>query len=238
MSHFSVLVTGDDVDAAMAPYDENLHKPRHLARTKAEIIAEGRADIERYRDSLYAEYLADPDAYAAKTTNASHLKYLREEFPKKLAWTNEQIYADAIKWIEPEDLDADGGEWSESNPQGYWDYWRIGGRWARHLPLRDGRVGHSEPLSWEWTDYPSAEHPPNDPKAYADVARKGDVNLEALEPTFAIVHNGEWVARGEMGWFDCLRDEQVPEEEWPQKWHEFVAALPDDTRLTVVDCHV
>jgi hypothetical protein len=238
VSHFSVLVTGDDVDTAMAPFDENLETARYLRRTKAQIIADERRRNEEYRDSLYAKYLADPDAYAARhgNNNPSHLRYLRDEFPAKLGWTDEQIYADAIRWHEPDELDAEGNEWSERNPVGYWDYWRVGGRWAGHLPLRNGRVGHMEPLSWEWTDYISGDKP--DALTHADVARKGDVNLEALDPTFAILHEGEWVARGEMGWFGALREERIPEEEWPQKWHEFVAALPDDTRLTVVDCHV
>lgn len=235
MSHFSVLVTGDDVESAMAPFDENLETPRYLSRTKAQIIAEGRRAIESYRDGIYAEYLADPAAYAEKrSNNPAHLRYLQDEFPTHLTWTDEQVYADAIRWCD--DLDAEGNEWSESNPQGYWDYWRVGGRWAGHLPLRNGREGHMEPLSWEWSFDGSADKP--DSTTHADVALKGDVNLEALDPTFAILHEGEWVARGEMGWFGCLRDEQVPEEEWPAKWREFVLALPAGTRLTVVDCHV
>lgn len=236
MSHFSVLVTGNDVEAAMKPFDENLETPRYMRRTKAQIIADGRREIEEYRDGLYAKYLADPDTYAATCANPAHLRYLRTEFPAHLTWDDEQVYANAIRWHEADELDADGNEWSESNPVGYWDYWRVGGRWAGHLPLRNGRDGHLEPLSWEW-DYDNAGDKP-DAATHADVALKGDVNLEALEPTFAILHEGEWVARGEMGWFGCLRDERVPEEEWPAKWHEFVLALPADTRLTVVDCHV
>jgi len=43
MSHFTVLITGDDIEAQMAPFDENLEVPRYLARTKAQIIAEGKA---------------------------------------------------------------------------------------------------------------------------------------------------------------------------------------------------
>lgn len=230
-----MLVTGDDVEAALLPYDEDRETARYMARTKAQVIADGRRRIEEYRDSLYAEYLADPAAYQAKSRNAGHLRYLAEEFPAKLTWTDEQVYADAVEYHGPDELDAEGNEWSESNPQGYWDYWRIGGRWAGHLPLRHGRVGHMEPLSWEW-EYDQADKP--NPQTHADVARKGDVNLEALDPTFAIVHDGEWVARGEMGWFGGLREEHVPESEWPKRFFQFLVALPDDTRLTVVDCHV
>jgi hypothetical protein len=236
VSHFSVLVVGDDIENQMAPFDENRETPRYMARTRAQIVADGRRSIERYRDGIYAEYLADPAKYIEEhSNNAAHIRYLRDEFPLKLAFTDEEVYADEVSW--GGDFDEDGNEWSESNPQGYWDYWRVGGRWAGHLPLRNGRDGHMEPLSWEWTDgYMAAEKP--NAETHADRARKGDVNLEALDPTFAILHDGEWVARGEMGWFGALRDEHVPEEDWPKRWHDYVADLPDDVMLTVVDCHV
>jgi hypothetical protein len=54
---------------------------------------------------------------------------------------------------------------------------------------------------------------------------------------YAVVMNGEWIAKGEMGWFGCSAD-SVAQEDWNRKVNELLDGLPDDTMLTVVDCHI
>lgn len=87
MSHFTLTVclpgtlrTSTEVKealkAAMEPFDENRETPRYVRATKADLIAEQRADIASYRDGTYAEYLADPAAYAEKVRMIQHLEYL------------------------------------------------------------------------------------------------------------------------------------------------------------------
>jgi hypothetical protein len=53
---------------------------------------------------------------------------------------------------------------STYNPDSKWDYYRIGGRWARYFPLRSGASRFhsgviSTPLSWEWKDTPADQIP-------------------------------------------------------------------------------
>lgn len=55
--------------------------------------------------------------------------------------------------------------------------------------------------------------------------------------TYAIVKDGEWIAKGEMGWWG-LSDDKVSEADWNRKVNEMLDALPDDTLITVVDCHI
>lgn len=55
--------------------------------------------------------------------------------------------------------------------------------------------------------------------------------------TYAFVKDGEWVARGEMGWFGMSSDD-VNRDEWARKFNEMLDSLPDDTEITVVDCHI
>jgi hypothetical protein len=66
------------------------------------------------------------------------------------------------------------------NPDGKWDYWRIGGRYARRLLLKVDAEGHSEPLSWEW-DGRFSDTP--DVAPGVDQAVKGAVDLSAWEPS-------------------------------------------------------
>jgi hypothetical protein len=55
--------------------------------------------------------------------------------------------------------------------------------------------------------------------------------------TFAILMEGKWYQRGEMRTFGVVSD-AVDDDEWCKKFFALLGALPDDTRLTVVDCHI
>lgn len=86
MSHFTVTValpgtlTEDQIEDALrdalAPFDENKEVPRYVKYTREGLIEKGRREIEEYKNSRYAEYLADPAAYAADVTNLRHLTYM------------------------------------------------------------------------------------------------------------------------------------------------------------------
>lgn len=55
--------------------------------------------------------------------------------------------------------------------------------------------------------------------------------------TYALVKDGQWYAKGEMGWFG-MSDDSMTQEEWNRKVNELIDGLPDDTLISVVDCHI
>lgn len=55
--------------------------------------------------------------------------------------------------------------------------------------------------------------------------------------TYAVVKDRQWYQKGEMGWFGMSSDEMT-QDEWDKKFMELFDSLPDDTMLTVVDCHI
>lgn len=55
--------------------------------------------------------------------------------------------------------------------------------------------------------------------------------------TFALVIDGKWYAKGDMGMFATVSNEKE-KDVWNKFFWETVNGLPDDTILTVVDCHV
>lgn len=127
---------GEDLDEylvrALDPFSENKEYERWVP--KAEVIARGRKAIQEYAEGrLYQEYLADPEAYAATVqNNPSHLKYLQEEFPLKLKWTDDEVYADQIQYEDSENVrESDGAVRDTYNPKSQWDWWVIGGRWEK-----------------------------------------------------------------------------------------------------------
>lgn len=55
--------------------------------------------------------------------------------------------------------------------------------------------------------------------------------------TFAFVRNGEWYASGEMGWWGVVSNEKDPEE-WSSEFNKMLDALPEDTLMSLFDCHI
>lgn len=55
--------------------------------------------------------------------------------------------------------------------------------------------------------------------------------------TYAIVKDSQWHAKGEMGWWGMSND-KITQSEWNLRINELLDGLPDDTLLTVVDCHI
>lgn len=55
--------------------------------------------------------------------------------------------------------------------------------------------------------------------------------------TFAVVKDGQWYERGQMGMFAVVYDEKAPDA-WDQQFASLLDGLPDDTLLSVYDCHI
>lgn len=55
--------------------------------------------------------------------------------------------------------------------------------------------------------------------------------------TYAVLKDGEWYEKGEMGWWGMSND-KMTDKEWAVKIGELLDGLPDNTPITVVDCHI
>lgn len=54
---------------------------------------------------------------------------------------------------------------------------------------------------------------------------------------FAIVKDGEWFEKGEMGWFAIVSNEKH-QEDWDKEVLEMIKELPEDTLISFFDCHI
>lgn len=54
---------------------------------------------------------------------------------------------------------------------------------------------------------------------------------------YAILHEGQWLERGEMGMFGMSND-KVDKNDWVRFAWSVIDGLPDDARLCAVDCHI
>lgn len=210
MSHFSVLVIGENPEEQLAPFDENIKLPRYVAYTKSQLIEKARKELEEYKNSIYAEFLADKEKYKRENDNLQHIEYLEKIFPEKLMQSDEELYQREIIFYNPKDVGKEGELYSIYNPKSKWDWYSLGGRWNGLITLQNGET--------------------------VNQAKKKEIaNLDTLIP-FAILKNGEWFEKGEMVWFGFVNNEKE-EEQWVLEVKKLLLDLPEDTLISIYDCH-
>ena len=230
MSHFCVAVFTDgrkSIEELLAPYDEGISVPTYIKETKFEAIKRIRQEIaDCVTSGPYGQWLSDKEEYEKGCKNEAHLNYLQNEFPKKLLWTDEDCYKDAIKYLEADELDEDGNILSNYNPKSKWDWYSVGGRWAGMLHATSGTHGDG-----------SAFNPNPKREGFYDSAKVADITFADDFETFAVITpDGEWHEKGKMGWFGITTDEK---EGWKDAYKEaFLDNADPEWFLTIVDCHI
>lgn len=65
-----------------------------------------------------------------------------------------------------------------------------------------------------------------------------DDKIAAVTPltTHAVLMDGKWYERGEMGWWGHINDDKG--KQWEEEFEKLFNSLPADKWLTVVDCHI
>lgn len=199
MSHFTVMVIGDDPVGQLAPYNENL-----------------RMD----------EYIVGPVPDEEKDRMVEY--YVRNNYDLKNK-TFEEIYEKhGLNWNDNAWRKDENGvlqEYSTYNPKSKWDWYVLGGRWSGLIQLKEGTEG-IEGESGVFNN-----------EIGIDAALKGDIaNLDEIR-TFAVVKDGQWYERGEMGWWAMVSNEKS-EDEWEAEFKKLLDGLPDDTLISIYDCHI
>jgi hypothetical protein len=148
-------------------------------------------------------------------------------------------------WNGVTEWDEEGWPISTSNPEGKWDYWRVGGRWDYAWVLKEG--GEQGPLESSHNDWDNAK-PPQHGRVTTNNARKRDINPESIGLTFSYMDlEGEWhdreiwteVENSSKEWYGGRDWEysKVPENEWGVEFFGWLASLPADTWLVCIDYH-
>ena len=211
MSHFCVYVFHDEnttVDELLAPYDENIEFAPYVLYTKEQAIAKVRSEIEDFRNGIYKEYLEDPVKYKENWGHIkTHIDYLENEFPKKLNWTDEECYEDIAKWKREDGMVAEDGSILST---------------------------YNPKAEWDWYQVGGRWRG----RIPGDKVKMSEVDIDTIDTPYAFVTtDGEWVERGEMGWFGISSNE-MNEDEWDAKFREYLKTLDKDIILTLVDCHI
>ncbi len=98
-----------------------------------------------------------------------------------------------------------------SNPNAKWDWYSEGGRWSGYLTNKEGKTTDIELLTevdWDKTDTPFCF-----------------VNAE-----------GEWIERGEMGWFAMVANEKK-KADWESEFKAYVQSLLIDNEANEIEVY-
>lgn len=180
MSHFCVLVTGNDIEAALAPFQENnmgdcpaqylaFHDVEDENRTKYENESTERITMPDGGMLLpWDEVFRVPGAFGTGGGShkaPEHLERRQVPFKETFA-TFEQFMSDWCGHTQRDPKTGRYGYWE--NPQKKWDWYSVGGRWGGSLKLKPGAEGTSAPRRWD--------SPEDAPDNGVDQARAGDVD--------------------------------------------------------------
>lgn len=125
-----------------------------------------------------------------------------------------------------EECKGTGKYTSTRNPKSKWDWWVIGGRWDG---VTTGGPGHDRnnpaPLSAR--------------ELAGNVTRASDLAADSSSsriPYALVTPDGEWHARGQMGWFGMSSGDE-PRKEWETRVRGLYAQH-QDALVVGVDCHI
>lgn len=259
MSHFVVLVTRTDEE----PLEEQL-EPFYEQGEEGDYFMEKEYYLERDEKEVEDWIRQEIDTYESRINNRDTSEDNKDWFKqelRKLKRINKMQSLDekmkALQKYEGGGLDEEGLYWL-NNPNAKWDWWVEGGRWNKWLVKKDGTrcnrclVGeidfdgmkraeiedHSKYYDKEIVKAKEEERKPffygfeNTPTKEEWVAK-----FKPWISPYAVLHEGEWMGKGEMGWWG-IDDPNCSDEEWEEKFQDFIKELAPQTEITVVDCHI
>ncbi len=199
MSHFTVLIIGENPEKQLAPFNENIEMPEYVKNPVSDdekkrmidyYVKEKGFKYDNNFDELYRKYGDDWNSY---------------------------------RWRKH--TDGSWHEYSTYNPNSKWDWYQLGGRWSGLIKLKPGKNGKKGKAGV------------GDNEVGIDQALKGDIsNLQELK-TFAVLKDGKWYERGEMGWWGVVLNEK-DKDEWDTQFDVLIKSLPDNTLISIYDCHI
>ena len=282
MSHFTVLVIGNNQEEQLSHYDESIEVEEY------EVIEVSQEDKE-----LFRQYCIED-------------RKMTESVPFDLAYHDHGLDWNNAKWRKSED--GIWREYSTYNPKSKFDWYSLGGRWTGFFKVKENvvatvgipgvfgthamdgfadqllkkdidiegmyseavknaeedynkfesvRAGRELP-SWEeirnkFDNIGQAQEEYRSHQVVKDlvssgfcygefesyrVAKDEFINRKKLScfVPFAVVKDGQWFERGNMGWWGMVSGE-LDKDEWNNKFYDLFNSSSDDTLLSIYDCH-
>lgn len=293
MSHFTVMVIGDNPEEQLAPYSEHIETEPRIRKEVSEEDKQEMIDFYKNPEKGGHEYPTFDELYENHGDD----------------WNGNSWEKRDGKWVEV----------TTYNPNSKWDWYVLGGRWAGYFKLKEGAegitgvldpmttpanpgyvdaalkkdidfegmkedsakeagewydkvmnvIGHIEPNK-PWSDFikrlEAKEITIEEARSqYHTQPRIAALNTPAVREklgyifeadnylvsreeyvkkaknssvaTFAVLKDGKWYEKGEMGWFAMVANEK-DQEQWNEEVAKLIDSLDDNTMISVYDCHI
>lgn len=205
--HYMAMVVCDDgqgLESLMRRFDENLEVEFYDARIEERDAYESKSlPMLKLKDgSLESRW---KDEYVSFDGDFKHIYSYPDgseevDVPAKEAFPDFDSYLKA--WCGYGEFDGKIGYWH--NPDGLWDYWRIGGRWAGSLSSKEGRRAGK---CWEVADWEKRQGKEWYGDGQCDTAPVDSLEKDGtVEPYYFIGPDGSVKSHEEWGdfWAECI----------------------------------
>lgn len=239
MSHYLLLVVGDDPEGQLAIYDLKLkvntfkqHLPQHEVERMADAYQVGPSDID-----LLLNYMQDWTGFPGGIDDDGLFFWCSQNPRGKFDWY------------------IMGGRWC--------GYLKLKHGAHGELGKRGAGIGDDDPLPYgdlsadqalygdiDWYNmrrslgtFAGDLYDSLDPADYwlhgvEPWMEREDYILERSHPaTFALLKDSEWYERGTIGWWGVMLDAN-PVTEWHGIWDKLMADCRPETLITLIDCHI
>jgi hypothetical protein len=266
MSHCSVLVIGDNPERQLAPYQENNMgdcPKEYLEFNSINLEEEGYKTIEEAEEDGYKIHNGEV-GYWENPNRKWDWYVLGGRWANMLRLKNGE-YGD-IATIDNVDLQSMRDEAADEARKEYDCLVRLCGgsipkldfTWEEVLKLEDMSIEDKRKI---YHSQPAMVTLRNAEKEASATASKKDQDfifqiyfngIEAFQcareeyiqnarnhtlVTFAVLKDGEWYERGNMGWFGCVVDEK-DKADWLTEFNKLLDNLSPDTLISIYDCHI
>lgn len=214
MSYFIGLCFGDCWESNLDQYDESLEVEPYVAYTKEEAI-----------DEVKQRYASDYEWAVKALENTSTIEQQRKQAESIIERGLFISYEDAWKVVQEwgYEIDEEENLLSRYNPDSRWDWYSVGGRWHPYLYLK--------------------ELDDNGDRIKVDQATFGEIDWDYMidndvTPFCFVTEDGEWVEKGEMGWWGMVSNE-TPSDSWKETFKRYINSIEDtDCLVTAIDFHI
>lgn len=219
-----------------APWARRLDRAtRSIGFARVEEPARGRySRAERVAAALapYDEN-TEVDAYVSESRDEILAEIAASDYEKDTRPTDP---TELIRWWRGDHIqfNEDGDPLTTYNPDSKWDWWQIGGRWNGYWTFVSAESSAPVAGCRSWTN----EHE-DTPTLATNSGRVAEIAAETMRPTWAAVDlDGTWNEKAKMGWFGLSDATDDSEEAWRREYSKWIAALPKDTWIVLLDCHI
>jgi hypothetical protein len=258
MSHFTVLVIGEGVDEQMQPFWELDMPPSEAEHDERAVFSLEFTKEQAEKDMADYKKKEDNPKFVDQTLDVYMKDYHGYRYNEKEGgygyWYNPNAHWD---WY------SIGGRWSgffklKKDRRG-----EMGERsFLDSRPIKEGYADIAKKCDIDWGKMKLEAFNKADENWKKYLSRKEEVEKsgEKFEKywefgiregetkayyikrmcsiyTYAVVKGGEWYQKGVMGWWGMSYNEKN-EDEWEDEFQKLIDELPEDTLLTVCDCHI